>query len=221
MLLPLLLAQIEHAAPNLPPAITARALAAAACADRPTKHLLIADMSQPSSSRRLWVLDLSGPVPVLLEQTYVAHGAGSDPTRSGTPKSFSNALDSNKTSLGLAVVSEPYAMATHPKAYRLDGLTKGFDDQMRARGVVLHPGDYVTDHGVGRSNGCPALAPAVFTKLDKEGALAGSLLWIDGGPAVTPTAHCAAHLAPSPWPLHHLPTWATPATHVCTPEIAT
>jgi hypothetical protein len=221
MLLPLLLAQIEHAAPTLPSAITARALAAAACADRPTKHLLIADMSQPSSSRRLWVLDLSGPVPVLLEQTYVAHGAGSDPARTGTPKTFSNALDSNQTSLGLALVSEPYPMATHPKAYRLDGLTQGYDDQMRVRGVVLHPGDYVTDHGVGRSNGCPALAPAVFTKLDKEGALAGSLLWIDGGSNVTPTAHCAAHLVPSPWPLHLSPTWATPVNNVCTPEIAT
>jgi len=218
MFLPLLI-QLHQAAPQIATAVVERALAAASCANRPTKHLIIADMSQPSSVRRLWVLDLSGPTPLLLEQTYVAHGAGSDPIRSGLPHHFGNALNSNQTSLGLSVVSEPYEMVKHGKSYRLDGLTAGFDDNMRIRGVVLHPADYVSTSGrVGRSNGCPALNPAVFATLDKENALAGSLLWIDGQGA--PTVHCAARFAPSPWPLTVSPTWATPSNKLCIPEIS-
>jgi hypothetical protein len=218
MFLPLL-TQLHQAAPQIPTAVVERALAAVSCADRPTTHLLIADMSQPSSQRRLYVLDLSGPTPLLLEQTYVAHGAGSDPDRSGLPQHFGNALDSNETSLGLAVVSEPYEMVKHGKSYRLDGLTAGFNDNMRIRGVVLHTAEYVSTSGrVGRSNGCPALNPQVFALLDKEKALAGSLLWIDGQGA--PTAHCAAHIPPSPWPPTVSPIWTNGPNYACTPEIA-
>lgn len=209
-----ILAQIHTAAPELPPAITQRALDAAACAGRVVRHLLIADMSQPSNHPRLWVLDLTDRNrPELVARTFVAHGAGSDPTSRGVAQTFSNIADSNATSLGLYQVSESYVMAHHPKGYRLDGLTYGWDDHVRERGVVLHPAAYVGLGGhVGRSNGCPALNPSVFNQLDKEGALAGSLMWIDG-PGV-PTISCAAT---QPWPITTNTTWGTAPGPACTP----
>ncbi|KRE90839.1 hypothetical protein ASG87_01500 [Frateuria sp. Soil773] len=211
-----ILAQIHQAAPALPPAIAQRALDAATCAGRKARHLLIADMSQPSSHPRLWVLDLTNRnQPELIARTFVAHGAGSDPTSRGVAQKFSNIPDSNATSLGLYQVAESYVMAHHPKGYRLDGLTTGWDDQARTRGVVLHPASYVSLSGnVGRSNGCPALNPTVFNQLDKEGALAGSLLWIDGPGA--PTISCPA--AQSPWPVTVSPVWVAAAAPACSPR---
>jgi len=189
--------------PTLPPSIPAdvahRAMAAVICQGKAPRHVLIADMSQPSSHKRLWVLDLTKPGhPVLIAQEFVAHGSGSDPSRSGYARKFSNTVDSGMTSLGLYRVAEPYRMAKHGKAYRLDGLSITTDGLARTRGVVLHPADYVRETGVvGRSLGCPALNPATFIRLDKGGYLAGALIWIDGGYA-SPTTSCAA-LA-SPWP---------------------
>lgn len=211
-----ILAHIHDAAPALPPAIVRRALDAATCAGRQVRHLLIADMSQPSNRPRFWVLDLTDRnQPELLARTFVAHGAGSDPTKSGVPQKFSNTVNSNQTSLGLYRVAESYAMAKHGKSYRLDGLTTGWDDQARTRGVVLHSAAYVSLSGtVGRSNGCPALNPTVFNQLDKEGALAGSLLWIDGPGA--PTISCAA--TQTPWPVTINPVWLASTPAACSPE---
>jgi hypothetical protein len=52
---------------------------------------------------------------------------------------------------------------------RLDGLEKGVNDNARARGVVMHAADYVSQGFVkihkrlGRSQGCPAI-PDELTK---------------------------------------------------------
>lgn len=183
--------------PPLPPphAIT-RAVTAAICTTgHAPKRLLLADMTRPSSQRRLWVLDLSDPRhPVVDAVTRVAHGAGSDPKKTGLPIRFGDTVGSGTTSLGLYRVAEPYQMAKHGKAYRLDGLSPT-DEHARERGVVLHPANYVSLTGfVGRSLGCPALNPEVFTQLDHAGELEGSLLWIDGG-AATPVPSCAAAMA--------------------------
>lgn len=180
--------------PPLPPqGALNRAVTAAICTTgHAPRHLLLADMTRPSSQRRFWVLDLSDPHhPAVDAATRVAHGAGSDPGKTGWPTRFGDTPNSGETSLGLYRVAEPYQMAKHGKAYRLDGLSPS-DERARERGVVLHPATYVSQSGpVGRSLGCPALNPAVFTQLDRAGELEGSLLWIDGG-AATPVPSCAA-----------------------------
>ena len=172
------------AAPHLDFGVAERAALAYTCAmERGTHadHFLVADMSQPSSAPRLFAFDLSDPQnPTLIERTRVAHGAGSDPRKTGTPIRFGNAPGSGETSLGLYRVAERY-VGVHGKSYRLDGLTPGFNNTARARAVVLHPAAYVRKSGaVGRSLGCPALNPQDFTELDSKGALQDALIWIDG-----------------------------------------
>lgn len=186
--------------PLPPPHALDRAVTAAICTTgHAPRHLLLADMTRPSTQRRFWVLDLSDPHhPVVDAATRVAHGAGSDPQKTGWATRFSDTPNSGATSLGLYRVAEPYDMAKHGKAYRLDGLSPT-DEHARERGVVLHPAAYVSQSGpVGRSLGCPALNPSVFTQLDRAGELEGSLLWIDGG-AATPVPSCAAAVA---WTVH-------------------
>jgi hypothetical protein len=186
---------LHAAAPHLNPAVAERAALAFTCQAERSNSLLVADMSQPSTSPRLFIFDMRDPSrPQLIERTRVAHGAGSDPMKTGVPQSFGNRQASGKTSLGLYRVADPY-IGIHGKSYSLDGLTPGFDDQARARFVMLHPAPYVREIGdVGRSLGCPAINPAVFTQLDRRGALKGSLLWIDGpDPALAnaPSLRCA------------------------------
>ena len=194
---------LHTAAPHLDPAVARRAAVAYTCASARggrSDHLLVADMSQPSSSPRLFVFDLTDPRnPTLVERTRVAHGAGSDPGKTGRAERFSNAPQSGTTSLGLYRVAEPY-VGKHGKSYRLDGLTPGFNDAARARAVVLHPARYVRENGpVGRSLGCPAINPDDFTDLDKVGALQGSLVWIDGPvPALASSASLDCAQSPEP-----------------------
>lgn len=198
---------------DLPAPIAKRAVAAAVCTTgRLPRHLLIADMSLPSSSKRLWVLDLSDPAhPQLMGRALVAHGAGSDPEKTGRALRFGNALNGGTTSLGLYRIAEAYA-GKHGKSYRLDGLTPGYDDLARGRAVVLHPAGYVTPRHVGRSLGCPALNPAVFTHFDQLGAFTDAYLWIDGPGA--PQATCVAL---SPWPPTSTRPWVqNPNPRSCT-----
>ncbi len=201
--------------PLPPPHAIERAVTAAICTTgHAPKRLLLADMTRPSMQRRFWVLDLVDAA------TRVAHGAGSDPQKTGWPTRFGDTLGSGETSLGLYRVAEPYTMAKHGKAYRLDGLSPT-DAHARERGVVLHPADYVSQTGpVGRSLGCPALNPAVFTQLDRAGDLEGFLLWIDGG-AATPVPSCAAAMA---WPTQaaqavaqSVVTWGPQPLPACSP----
>jgi len=190
---------LTAAAPHLNPTIAQRAAVAYTCAaERGTRadHLLVADMSQPSTAPRLFVFDVSDPRnPTLIVRTRVAHGAGSDPAKTGRPVRFGNRPESGETSLGLYQVAEPYE-GVHGKSYRLDGLTPGFNDAARARAVVLHPAPYVREEGsVGRSLGCPAISPEDFTYLDHAGALEAALVWVDGPDASlndAPSLRCAA-----------------------------
>ena len=70
------------------------------------------------------------------------------------------------TSLGLYLAQGLYQFTGHTggRAYssiglRLQGVTRGYNDNARARGVVAHGAPYVTATRAGRSEGCPAMEP--------------------------------------------------------------
>jgi hypothetical protein len=119
--------------------------------------LTIIDFSQPSSNKRLYVLDLN--LGKILFHTYVAHGRKSGKEYA---TSFSNRNHSNKSSLGFYITQSTYTGADG-YALRLMGLDRGFNDKAFARGVVLHGSwyvgeQYISSNGLlGRSLGCPAV----------------------------------------------------------------
>jgi hypothetical protein len=119
----------------------------------------IIDFSKPSSSKRLFVLDLKQYK--ILFNTYVAHGINSGREFASR---FSNAPESNKSSLGFYVTSETY-MGSNGYSLRLNGLERGINDNANRRDIVMHGADYVNEdyiHSqgyIGRSWGCPAVAP--------------------------------------------------------------
>ena len=123
--------------------------------------LTVIDYSKPSTERRMWVYDLR--TRTLLFEELVSHGRGSGTTMA---TSFSNAPESNRSSLGLYRTSETYS-GKHGYSLRIDGLEKGFNDRARERAIVMHAADYVNEKAaraqgyLGRSLGCPAVRPEV------------------------------------------------------------
>lgn len=126
-------------------------------------YLYFVDYGLPSTKPRGYVFDMEalrlveGPFPV-------AHGRGSSKERYGVPTSFSNRPGSAATSLGLYLAEETYDFNgnTGGRRYRsiglrLRGLSRGFNDNARIRGVVAHGAPYVNDKAAGRSEGCPAI----------------------------------------------------------------
>ena len=117
----------------------------------------VIDFSKPSSEKRFWVINLE--TKEILFSTWVAHGQGSGQSLA---TSFSNELNSYKSSLGFYKTGEVY-YGKHGRSLKLDGLDKGVNDQARRRSVVVHGADYVSQEFIdktgrlGRSQGCPAL----------------------------------------------------------------
>lgn len=138
--------------------------------------LAIADMSQPSTAKRLVLVDLGSHELIL--QTWVAHGSGSGGL---IARRFSNRDGSHATSLGLYRVGSQIASPKHGASLLLEGLDKGVNDRARRREVILHGADYVSKRYIaqtgrlGRSWGCPAVPRAemkrVISALEGDGLL--------------------------------------------------
>ena len=127
-----------------------------------TKDILtVVDFTLSSTVKRLWVIDLS--TNAIVYNTLVAHGRN---TGEEFAKLFSNSDSSYKSSLGFYATGETYN-GKHGVSLKLDGLEKGYNDNARSRGVVVHGADYVSDNFIksnkrlGRSQGCPALPVAL------------------------------------------------------------
>ncbi|MCZ4223049.1 murein L,D-transpeptidase catalytic domain family protein [Pedobacter rhodius] len=124
-----------------------------------TKSILtIADFDQESCKKRLYIIDINKKELIL--NTWVAHGQNSGGDK---PSYFSNAKNSNTSSLGFYLTGEVY-FGKHGRSLKLDGMDNGFNNNARERSIVVHGADYVCQESInqlgrlGRSQGCPAVS---------------------------------------------------------------
>ncbi|HUF13649.1 MAG TPA: murein L,D-transpeptidase catalytic domain family protein [Longimicrobiales bacterium] len=134
-------------------------------------YLYYVDYGLDNRTARGYVFDMEAQT-VLEGPFNVAHGRGSSRGRDGVPTSFSNRAGSNATSLGLYLTQETYSFSGRSggRRYtsvglRLAGLSDGFNDAARRRGVVTHGAPYVSARDAGRSEGCPAMEQARARRL--------------------------------------------------------
>lgn len=122
-----------------------------------TDKITIIDFSQPSTKKRLYVIDLDKKQ--ILFQSLVSHGSG---TGTLWATSFSNRADSYKSSPGFYITGETYN-GGNGYSLRLDGVETDINDNARNRAIVMHGADYANESTIGalgflgRSQGCPAL----------------------------------------------------------------
>ena len=138
--------------------------------------LTVVDFSKVSGEKRLWVIDLFQDK--VLFHELVAHGLNSGDN--STAKSFSNARGSYKSSLGLYRTGESFYAGKLGLSLRLHGLSKGLNDNVYDRGVIVHGAGYVTEElaktrgHVGKSLGCFSvrrpIAKELINKI-KDGSL--------------------------------------------------
>lgn len=160
-------ADLQRLAPTASINALKLALTAYHCASAtdPNKLLTVIDYSKPSREKRLWVFDLKQKK--LLFEEWVAHGKNSG---ADLATSFSNVPNSYQSSIGLYQTGETYS-GKHGRSLRLLGLEPGFNDNSQSRAIVMHAADYADPKVVpglgrlGRSQGCPAVRPAIAGKL--------------------------------------------------------
>lgn len=160
-------AELQQLAPNANLSTLSLALTAYECASHSDadKLLTVIDYSKASRDKRLWVFDLRSKK--LLFEEWVAHGKNSG---ADVPTTFSNTLNSYQSSIGLYETGQTYS-GKHGRSLRLQGLEPGFNDNSMSRAIVMHAAAYADPKVVaglgrlGRSQGCPAVRPAIAGKL--------------------------------------------------------
>ena len=117
----------------------------------------VIDFTKASTEKRFFTIDLKNRI--VKFNTYVSHGKN---TGENFATAFSNRQHSNQSSLGFYITAETY-VGSKGYSLKLDGMDKGYNDNIRARAVVMHDADYVSENWInrygrlGRSQGCPAL----------------------------------------------------------------
>lgn len=125
-----------------------------------SSQLTIADFSQSSRNRRLYVIDLA--TPQLSFQTFVSHGKNSGGEMA---TSFSNQKDSYKSTLGFLLTSDTYVGGAG-YSLRFQGMEPGINDRVRFRDIIVHGSRHINEKTadeagqVGNSLGCPAVPMA-------------------------------------------------------------
>ena len=159
------------AAGGISPNVLQLAVRAVQCAathgaiERP-RTLTVIDYSRPSVEPRLWVFDLTAGGKLLYKEL-VAHGRN---TGENMATSFSDAMNSRQSSLGLFVTADTY-VGSNGYSLRLDGLEPGFNGHARQRAIVMHGAPYVdaslgaAQGRIGRSWGCPAVRDEIARPL--------------------------------------------------------
>lgn len=129
------------------------------------QFLAVIDYSKPSRERRLWVVNMhNGEV---ITYAHVAHGKASG---MDIPRTFSNRMHSNASSIGVFVTGARY-WGDRGLSLKLHGLETGVNDRAIDRGVVLHGSRYVSAEiaqsqgRIGRSLGCPAVSEELALQL--------------------------------------------------------
>jgi hypothetical protein len=127
---------------------------------RKSDIITVIDFSQPSTQKRLFVIDLiSGRV---LFNTWVAHGRNSGLLHA---EKFSNTPSSYQSSLGFYSTDGTYN-GKHGYSLHLQGCETGINHLAEERNIVVHGASYVSESFIrqngylGRSQGCPALPEA-------------------------------------------------------------
>jgi hypothetical protein len=132
---------------------------------RRTGVLTICDFSQSSSNQRMYVIDVRNRR--MLYRTYVAHGINSGEEFAS---SFSNKMESCKSSLGFYVTTNTYT-GINGLSLRIEGVDKGFNDNASRRAIVIHGASYVSlrilhKYGVmGTTFGCPAIPDEMSSQI--------------------------------------------------------
>jgi hypothetical protein len=127
--------------------------------------ITVVDFTKPSRQKRMWIIDVL--TKQLLLNTWVAHGQGSGDDMASK---FSDNDESHQSSLGFYLTDDVY-MGKHGRSLHLDGLDEGFNSSARARAIVLHAADYVSQSAIdkmgrlGRSFGCPAVSPEISNEV--------------------------------------------------------
>lgn len=128
-----------------------------------TDVLAVIDFSQPSNERRLYIMNLKTGT---MTKHFVAHGKGSGVR---VASQFSNIDGSKMSSLGLYLAGGTY-FGGHGESLNLHGLEKS-NSNAASRDIVVHAANYVSEDYVkaqgrlGRSWGCPAVAPGIIGKV--------------------------------------------------------
>lgn len=126
----------------------------------------VADFSLPSRAPRFHLVKLADGS---LRSHLVAHGRGSDPSRTGWLERFSNEPRSNATSAGAYRTSSFY-LGAHGHSIRLEGLDPTNSNAL-SRAIVVHGAWYVSAETLGvygmlgRSQGCFAVASSSLPEI--------------------------------------------------------
>ena len=125
----------------------------------------IIDFTKDCNSKRFYTIDLEKMK--IVYYTYVAHGKKSG-ERMAT--SFSDAVESNKSSIGFYITGNTYN-GGNGYSLILYGDEKGYNSNLAKRSVVVHAADYANEDYIarngrmGRSLGCPALPENIYKQV--------------------------------------------------------